>query len=423
MRCVRPGRRVHIETPRRASYSDEENRRRLAAALNLASQLGAHVAFGARRQSAMDGLKSFVVEARATQLVVGKSARSRWFEMRHGSVVDRLVRENAGHGRPCPAVRRRGPAEARPAARGAGSWGDRSAMSGPAALVAARDGHWEGGSSTRQHHQYRASLSGAGDDGGDALRRCAPACSPASCPALAYNFFFIPPTCYADRPGSPEHHHRAGADRRGDRHQPACRAGAACRPTLRHRSARPNSARWQASRARSPRPGTRTEVGADVVRRGGPAARRARPCCCSPAGTALRWSPPHAAGGPAGDDRAGRRRTGPSTTASPPGAAPTRSRPRIGCSSPLFGRRAACSGVFGLARADGGRSGPPLTDFPLLMSLARPGGARAGADAAGSGNGDRRARCKERDRLRAALLSSVSHDLRTPLTTDARRRR
>ena len=33
------------------------------------------------------------------------------------------------------------------------------------------------------------------------------------------------------------------------------------------------------------------------------------------------------------------------------------------------------------------------------------------------------AQLKERDRLRAALLSSVSHDLRTPLTDDRRRLR
>jgi two-component system, OmpR family, sensor histidine kinase KdpD len=41
-------------------------------------------------------LKLFLDEVRATQLVVGKSARSRWFELRHGSVVDRLVRETPG---------------------------------------------------------------------------------------------------------------------------------------------------------------------------------------------------------------------------------------------------------------------------------------------------------------------------------------
>ena len=85
---------VHIETPRTRSLGDED-RQRLAATLNLASQLGASVAT-VPAMSVLDGLTAFVAEARATQLVVGKSVRSRWFEMRHGSVVDRLVRDTSG---------------------------------------------------------------------------------------------------------------------------------------------------------------------------------------------------------------------------------------------------------------------------------------------------------------------------------------
>jgi two-component system sensor histidine kinase KdpD len=71
--------------------------RRLAATLHLASQLGAPGRVGARAMSVIEGLKRLsTVEARATQLIVGKSMRSRWFELRHGSVVDRLVRETPG---------------------------------------------------------------------------------------------------------------------------------------------------------------------------------------------------------------------------------------------------------------------------------------------------------------------------------------
>ncbi len=108
---------VHIETPRAAQFSDAENAR-LAATLHLASQLGAQVA-SVPAESVLAGLKRFTVEARATQLIVGKSARSRWFELRHGSVVDRLVRETPGiavhvlpmaEGAPAPRQRpRRGP--------------------------------------------------------------------------------------------------------------------------------------------------------------------------------------------------------------------------------------------------------------------------------------------------------------------------
>ncbi|HTU13379.1 MAG TPA: sensor histidine kinase KdpD [Allosphingosinicella sp.] len=85
---------VHIETGRDAAFG-EDDRRRLAATMQLAAQLGADVA-SVPATSPIDGLKRFVLETRATQLVLGKSARSRWFELRHGSVVDRLVRETPG---------------------------------------------------------------------------------------------------------------------------------------------------------------------------------------------------------------------------------------------------------------------------------------------------------------------------------------
>lgn len=84
---------VFIETPRSKTF-DEQKQRRIATVLNLASQLGGMVAT-LPSASVLEGLKSYAREARATQLIVGKSARSRWFELRHGSVVDRLVRETS----------------------------------------------------------------------------------------------------------------------------------------------------------------------------------------------------------------------------------------------------------------------------------------------------------------------------------------
>ncbi len=82
---------VHIETPRANHFSDADNAR-LAATLHLASQLGGQVAT-VPAETVAEGVMRFAAEARATQLIVGKSVRSRWFELRHGSVVDRLVRE------------------------------------------------------------------------------------------------------------------------------------------------------------------------------------------------------------------------------------------------------------------------------------------------------------------------------------------
>ncbi|RYY06542.1 MAG: DUF4118 domain-containing protein, partial [Alphaproteobacteria bacterium] len=64
-------------------------------AVVVGPQLGAQVA-SVPAENVLDGLTRFVTEARATQLIVGKSARSRWFEFVHGSVVDRLVRGTPG---------------------------------------------------------------------------------------------------------------------------------------------------------------------------------------------------------------------------------------------------------------------------------------------------------------------------------------
>lgn len=82
---------VHIETPRDRAFSEADSRR-IAAALDLANRLGGAVAT-VPAANVVTGLSSFMREMRATQLILGKSTRSRWFELLHGSVVDRLVRE------------------------------------------------------------------------------------------------------------------------------------------------------------------------------------------------------------------------------------------------------------------------------------------------------------------------------------------
>lgn len=85
---------VYVETPRSLGFTTEQ-KQAVANNMQLAAQLGANVASIAA-PNVVEGLKSFLADARATQLVVGKSMRSRWFELRHGSVVDRLVRETPG---------------------------------------------------------------------------------------------------------------------------------------------------------------------------------------------------------------------------------------------------------------------------------------------------------------------------------------
>lgn len=95
---------LHVETRRAATLSAPE-RQRLAETLALASALGAETAT-IPAATVVDGLTAWAADARATQIVIGKSRRSRWFELRNGSVVDRLVRGVEGvaiHVLPTPA--------------------------------------------------------------------------------------------------------------------------------------------------------------------------------------------------------------------------------------------------------------------------------------------------------------------------------
>ncbi len=81
---------VSVETPRNA-HLGAPARDRTAEALKLAATLGATIATVPAR-SVFEGLRDHVLQSRATAVVLGKSRRSWWFELRHGSVVDRLVR-------------------------------------------------------------------------------------------------------------------------------------------------------------------------------------------------------------------------------------------------------------------------------------------------------------------------------------------
>lgn len=85
---------LYVETDRHATLSEAEHAR-LAEAMRLAGQLGAEVVT-VPGHSVVDEIVAFARSRNATRVVVGKSRRSRWFEMRHGSVVDELVRTGSG---------------------------------------------------------------------------------------------------------------------------------------------------------------------------------------------------------------------------------------------------------------------------------------------------------------------------------------
>lgn len=85
---------LYVETDRHATLSEAEHAR-LAEAQRLAAQLGAEVVTLPGR-SVVEEVVAFARSRNATRVVVGKSRRSRWFELRHGSVVDELVRSGSG---------------------------------------------------------------------------------------------------------------------------------------------------------------------------------------------------------------------------------------------------------------------------------------------------------------------------------------
>jgi two-component system sensor histidine kinase KdpD len=85
---------LYVQTERHALLSEAEQTR-LAEAMQLATQLGAEVVTVPGR-SVVEEILAFARSRNATRVVVGKSRRSRWFELRHGSVVDELVRSGSG---------------------------------------------------------------------------------------------------------------------------------------------------------------------------------------------------------------------------------------------------------------------------------------------------------------------------------------
>src|SRR5258708_16942391 len=85
---------LYVETDRHTTLSEAEHAH-LAETMRLAAQLGAEVVTVPGR-SVVEEILAFARSRNATRVVVGKSRRSRWFELRHGSVVDQLVRSRSG---------------------------------------------------------------------------------------------------------------------------------------------------------------------------------------------------------------------------------------------------------------------------------------------------------------------------------------
>ena len=85
---------LYVESRRSLQLSEEE-RDRVADTLRLAESLGGEaVTTPSGAKSIADDVVGYAHAHNVTQIIIGKSARSRWFEILHGSVVHDLVRRS-----------------------------------------------------------------------------------------------------------------------------------------------------------------------------------------------------------------------------------------------------------------------------------------------------------------------------------------
>ena len=82
---------LYVETPSSPQFS-ERQRDRIAETLRLAERLGAETTTIPGGLSIAEEVINFSQANNITQIIIGKSTRSRWFEIVNGSVVHELVR-------------------------------------------------------------------------------------------------------------------------------------------------------------------------------------------------------------------------------------------------------------------------------------------------------------------------------------------
>src|SRR6266478_1422312 len=85
---------LYVETRRSLQYTEEE-RDRVADTLRLAESLGGEaVTIPSADRKIADDVIGYAESYNVTHVIIGKSSRSRWFEIVHGSVVHELVRRS-----------------------------------------------------------------------------------------------------------------------------------------------------------------------------------------------------------------------------------------------------------------------------------------------------------------------------------------
>lgn len=398
---------VYIETRRSQGMSDDD-RRQLTDTLALASRLGASTAT-VPAASVVEGLRAFAADARATQIVIGKSSRPWWFEMRHGSVVDQLVRtidDVAVHVLP-------GEPDAKAAQRSAvvvpGRWGKPSDYLLALAMVVAMTA-------------LGRLLLEVIDLGNIALLFLVPVMFAAAtfgvraglfaalASSLAYNFFFLPPTGTLTV-NNPENVVSIlvllGVAVVTSQFAARVRAQA----DLAQSSARQNAALASFSRLLIAAPDQDTLMHAICAEVGRLLDVRTALLLPSADGPMLRAAVPP-------EDRLEQIERAAAQWAMDNEQPAGRGSSTLTASDWLFHPLRTTRGVLGVLglTRDDAREPVRSDQVPLLMSLLDQ--ASIALDRMELEEASLRTRqVDERDRLRSALLSSVSHDLRTPLTT------
>ena len=92
--CTAPWTALYVEGRRSLQLSEEE-RDRIADTLRLAESLGGEaITIPSADRRIADDVIGYAHANNVTQIIIGKSTRSRWFEILHGSVVHDLVRRS-----------------------------------------------------------------------------------------------------------------------------------------------------------------------------------------------------------------------------------------------------------------------------------------------------------------------------------------
>ena len=396
---------VHVETGRDLNLSDAE-RDRIAEAMRLAQRLGAETVT-LPGQDVADTIADYARANNVTHIIIVQPPRAWWRELFSGSLAQQLIRKSGGAGVHVLGRNRRGIGAARvracpPARRGPISAALRSSPC-PGRRAAAASG-----AGSRQRGD------GLPDRGAGVRGRrtdCGRRCSPASRSVLAYNFFFLPPL-YTFTIADPENVVGAVLLRRhrGDRQQPdRARTGAGDRRAA-------AGAHHRGAVSVQPQAGGRGDSGRSAVGHRASDRADAEGACRDPA--AGGWARSTVRAGFPPEDMLDDADLAAAKWCWEKNHVAGRGSDTLPGAKRLFLPMNTGRGAVGVVGIDSDEPGPLLTpDQHRLLDALADQAALAIERVNLVEDVDSARLMAETDRLRSALLTSISHDLRTPLAS------